>query len=618
MVGRSNLALDLEAPEPRGRLNLTAEQLAKLEERNRRARKEGDDALTKTLSVFYCKMLVVLGIAFPVTEALAPKVASNIAYEAFYLFLYGGSVLFVLYMYATLTRDESEEEIPLNPPVLAAPLRTPVSESSASISRNRRRSSLFGIEIAPTWRQAPKAKIEEQEHVRYGSFYLRLGVAAFGICSVIFSALEFGRFFELRNEDECRNYFLAITPLCRITFVLIQMLFIFANNKLMEIYRYKVIAKFGLMHMIATNLCEWLYVLIEETKSDIYHIREKTFQHSLHDSSSIEYDDDDSSFEETFWSEGRDFPLNANWTSQECYKTNIMGNLLKDTSPYLFPCNVEYSLLCAVILAVMWKNVCGRSSKSLSRPRESGLNLIYSRSMSQFSVDCTSAYKGLFVGIVLAVITIMSLIMFFELVYLPGYSYSAVIQVNILECALFFSGTIAALVLVVKIQRISVQNNAGRFELEHILLVVTQSGVFLYSMFQVIGSVFSVELSDMETLAIINIILPIGAIVQSACQTLVLLDASRRRCNTPAQLKEKPGRQLVTFLLVTNLAIWALNRLKNGRVEFKPAQIEFYGKWSWAVITHVCVPLVVCYRFQSTVCLYEVWKRGYKLKPVAI
>jgi len=133
-----------------------------------------------------------------------------------------------------------------------------------------------------------------------------------------------------------------------------------------------------------------------------------------------------------------------------------------------------------------------------------------------------------------------------------------------------------------------------------------------------IGSIFSLDLSELEVMSIISVVLPLGALVQSACQTLVLLDASRRRCDSPGQLKEKPGRQLVTFLLVTNLAIWALNRLKNSRVEFKPAQTEFYGQWSWAVITHVCVPLVVCYRFQSTVCLYEVWKRVYKMKPTII
>lgn len=41
-------------------------------------------------------------------------------------------------------------------------------------------------------------------------------------------------------------------------------------------------------------------------------------------------------------------------------------------------------------------------------------------------------------------------------------------------------------------------------------------------------------------------------------------------------------------------------------------QMEFYGLWAWTVITHVSMPLVVCYRFQSTVCLYEIWQHVYK------
>ena len=39
--------------------------------------------------------------------------------------------------------------------------------------------------------------------------------------------------------------------------------------QLVEEYSYRVLARFGLMHMIATNLCEWLYVVVEETKNDI-------------------------------------------------------------------------------------------------------------------------------------------------------------------------------------------------------------------------------------------------------------------------------------------------------------------------------------------------------------
>lgn len=36
--------------------------------------------------------------------------------------------------------------------------------------------------------------------------------------------------------------------------------------------RHVAISRFGLMHMIATNLCEWLYVLVEETKHEIIHL----------------------------------------------------------------------------------------------------------------------------------------------------------------------------------------------------------------------------------------------------------------------------------------------------------------------------------------------------------
>lgn len=40
--------------------------------------------------------------------------------------------------------------------------------------------------------------------------------------------------------------------------------------------------------------------------------------------------------------------------------------------------------------------------------------------------------------------------------------------------------------------------------------------------------------------------------------------------------------------------------------------MEFYGVWAWTLITHVSVPLLVCYRFQATVCFYEIWKNSYK------
>ncbi len=38
-------------------------------------------------------------------------------------------------------------------------------------------------------------------------------------------------------------------------------------------------------------------------------------------------------------------------------KNNIMSKLLADSGPFLFPCTIEYSLICAAVLYVMWKNI---------------------------------------------------------------------------------------------------------------------------------------------------------------------------------------------------------------------------------------------------------------------
>lgn len=45
--------------------------------------------------------------------------------------------------------------------------------------------------------------------------------------------------------------------------------FSFCPPQQMKVYRHKIIARFGLMHMIGTNLSVWLNVLIQETKHEI-------------------------------------------------------------------------------------------------------------------------------------------------------------------------------------------------------------------------------------------------------------------------------------------------------------------------------------------------------------
>lgn len=67
------------------------------------------DALATTLSALYGKLLVVMGTAFPMAEVISTYVPPSF-YEAYYLYLYIGSMFFLLYMYMVLLRDKNKRK----------------------------------------------------------------------------------------------------------------------------------------------------------------------------------------------------------------------------------------------------------------------------------------------------------------------------------------------------------------------------------------------------------------------------------------------------------------------------------------------------------------------------
>lgn len=61
-------------------------------------------ALATTLSALYGKLIVVMGIAFPMAEVISSYIPPSF-YEAFYLYLYFGSMIFLLCMYAMMLKN---------------------------------------------------------------------------------------------------------------------------------------------------------------------------------------------------------------------------------------------------------------------------------------------------------------------------------------------------------------------------------------------------------------------------------------------------------------------------------------------------------------------------------
>ncbi|XP_064555553.1 proton channel OtopLc isoform X1 [Drosophila montana] len=568
-------------------------------------RVKAGDALATLFSALYGKLLVVMGVAFPMAEVISTYIPPSF-YEVYYLYLYIGSMIFLLFMYATLLWGR---------PKLPVPMATSPSKSAAKVNASDSMDESDTDSTSSHRRIPPPIQVRRpsllsplgrQHH--YGSFYLRMGAVAFGIGSMIYSGLEFGQYFELNPDTKCHNVLLALTPATRMAFIFIQMYFIFLNNEQIKVYRYKIIARFGLMHMIGTNLAVWLNVLIQETKHEIltfYNPENRTLRisHRIpgHSRGHAVIAPDPTAHLRV------PRGLKGPYQIFECRRTNIIGTLVQDASPFLFPCTIEYSLICAAILYVMWRSISRPQTATPQRPDM--ISSPMKRSPHHYSVDCARAHKGLFVGILILVLTIISLIIFFVLISRPEFVALAVTEVTICELLIYGTATIATLLGMIQIRHL--QYDAYRsFSLDDILLVGAQTGSFLYNIFTVIAGHFTLRSDDM--LVPIN---ALASIVQTACQTMFILDASRRQAVSPEHIRKKPGREIVTFMLVVNLAMWAISTLEKSRAESHPIQLNFYGLWAWTIITHVSMPLAIFYRFHSTVCLCEIWKRAYKLKP---
>lgn len=133
--------------------------------------------------------------------------------------------------------------------------------------------------------------------------------------------------------------------------------------------------------------------------------------------------------------------------------------------------------------------------------------------------------------------------------------------------------------------------------------------------------------------------------MQVFLQLLFITDAQRRRIHSSSHDSTKPGRQVVTFLLICNFTMWIIYTFEVQKVEDSPIQVsvqiflqwlcvilglytriylyiyiyfnlqkQFFGFYAWSIIQRVTLPLCIFFRFHSTVILVEVWKNSYKTK----
>ncbi|KAK9509148.1 hypothetical protein O3M35_006529 [Rhynocoris fuscipes] len=608
----------------------------------------------------------------------------------------------------------------------------------------------------------------------HGSFFLRVGAIAFGLATMIYNGLEFGAFFEIPFNSPCYQILRGVNPVLQMIFTFMQMYFIFMNSRL-NIHRFKVIARFGLMHIVATNLCVWIRTLVLESLKEISGYLQKNnmtlltggpsnatspllTNQPLHlsppysDSGSFNFigrpaenigellttTDGKTGIKTTTaasilghavgeaaravvttlkttvatttfpttttttttepttmstttaatttttstafphptaapftlatslpfftavpattrsttlapfvdmllnnatkavapashglwdevgprWDEIGDSPLapaalvdQRSLSSDNCDRINIMGTIVQDSAPYLFPFIIEYSLIGAAVIYVMWRHIGKNPRYFGEEDLEHKLEVILSRRAVAMAhaqqgarMDCVGASKGLFLGLLLLVGSLICLILFFVLIHNEKLNLLAIYLADVSHCVLMVLSIIAIIIGFIRVQGLKFRGDE-QSDLNDILLRVSAFGLFIYAVFSVIAGSLTALVSEPNLLVMVTGIL---AIFQVVLQLLFISDVSRRRVHLPEHDRSKPGRQVVTFLLIANVTMWIIYTFETQKVVANPVQLDFYGFLAWSMVQRVTLPLCIFHRFHSAVTLAEIWKTSYK------
>lgn len=269
--------------------------------------------------------------------------------------------------------------------------------------------------------------------------------------------------------------------------------------------------------------------------------------------------------------------------------------------PFLITCLIEYSIICAAVMFILWKNVGFRPHKRNKSRRQ------------HFRVDCSSAARGFFLGILFFIAIVVTLLtLFFDNTSYPDpvmeqrtqdRKLHIYLTVEIVLFVIIILATILTGVYFRKLRESKRTKEPASLLLDDILLIVALVGELIFCMFRLIA-LLSVESIDPK-----QPILAFLRMIQVMLQTVLIMVGQRLESGNSAD--KKPGRNLVTFLLIVNIALWVSNMFETQKTKINENVVAYYNRSSPYAYTST-LPLTIFYRFHSSACLYEIWKNAYK------
>ncbi|CAK1578284.1 unnamed protein product [Parnassius mnemosyne] len=447
-----------------------------------------------------------------------------------------------------------------------------------------------------------------------GSFYLKMGAAGFAlghlVHSVLLITLQIKYFIdEDINNQDCIDIFQLVLDVLNPIYSFMQLYFIFKYSNVI-ILRGQGLAYFGFMHMIGSSLCFWISTIVRETILALTLYANSKYGNSTYANETRLNDVTEIN------AKTRIFDV-SNLYDEHCQSSASIISVFENLSPYLYPFSVEFNIFIVAVYYIIWKNIgnCNNDADNIETDssldeNNSSCKIPTASAENDFTsnmviyADCHASNRGLFVGLVLIVILIGMLII--------GFVFSSVGE-NYLEmgyllndCTKLFMHVVMLIAAVIAYnQTIKLDINEHPISLlDDVLLFVCLPAFFM-----------EVVLSMVATISLHNIVKTVDLAVmfiQVIIQTTLLVDGLRRCSNSRKLRRKKPGRELHMFLIIANVAMWLFNTFSYKSPDRLDERYEYYGKVLWSILGHISLPLIMFYRFHSSVCFADIWGSAYK------
>ncbi|CAD5123001.1 DgyrCDS11391 [Dimorphilus gyrociliatus] len=587
-------------------------------------------SIINLLGILYTKLIILAGIALPITEALRAQWYETHYVAAFYVYLYGVSILFLIWLLFSLRKTDHKVKHQVHENRAFSGNRSTSEHSLSSLEHKSsnlvlqrvddpsRRISQYslngGVVYNPTalsyddFRAIPEFDTisntvgetteEIKEYICYhtttatmshegSSFYLRLGAIIFALANLIYLALEVEQKYG-EHPKNCTSKQVIYPVFVHIVFILLQTFFLFKHNKIHPDQGSPIVFA-GLLHIIGTNFCVWMRYLVREVE------------------------------------EGVHMADHANDKAGNGNNCSSQNSLVSKASPYLFPFVLEYSLIAAATMMVMSSELTVRVTSDLiekvrkqlkknQQLRKRASTISKPSQHIEEGVEFQKAHTGMFTGIVFLAVSVIGMILFLN-TYNKNKTDKKDLAIKIHHCfdiGLNLIMAIASILSMIRLMSKLSYSYSSKNGVDQGLIILSSGGGILLNTFMFIAAVTGIFQND-NRLVILKLrsAQSFLGVIQTLIQTTMIIDGLQRYSKTQSQQQEKPGRNHITFLIVANLGMWLFKMVQLKQLGLD-RQREFFGKLAWAIVLNVCLPLQLFFHFHSTVCLADIWVSAYE------